>query len=333
MPKKFLLIRFGSMGDIIHALPAAATLRDSFPDAHIDWILDPRWQPLLEGNPTLTNIITLDRTKMSDIRATIRQLRAERYSCAIDFQSLYKSSLIAYFSGAPERLGFPFDYCREGPAAWFYTRRIEPRGKHKVEHNLSLAQAAGAQSADVRFPLAINAADDKIAAEELARHNVKEFFVLNPGGGWRSKCWPPARYGDLHRKLTAKYGWPGVVTIGPGEEELAAQLVNAAGDPPPAVILVGLGPLMALLKRAKFVVAADTGPMHLASALDVPTIGLFGPTDPARNGPFSKKDVVVHNTGVSPITYKRGDSYSLSMLAITTEQVVAAVEARLAKLS
>jgi len=330
---RFLLIRLGSMGDIIHALPAASALRDTFPSARIDWAVEPRWVPLLQGNPDLSNVIAVERKSAGGIWRTIRKLRAARYHCVIDFQALYKSAILAYASGAPRRIGFQSSYAREGFAANFYTDRLNPRGPHKVDHNLTLARHAGAGNFPVRFPVAAGAEDEEIAARALAAHDVREFFVLNPGGGWRSKCWPPERYGELHGQLFEKYRWRGVVTYGPGEENLAKEVISSAGGAnPPVAILLGLGPLMALMRRARFVVSADTGPLHLASALGAPVVGLYGPTDPARNGPFSADDVSVRNPRFSQTTYRRGGDFDPAMLSITVEQVLEAVAERLRRL-
>lgn len=330
---RFLLIRLGSMGDVIHAIPAAAALRDTFPESVVDWVIDPKWTRLLDGNPTIDNVIALDRKNVRKMLTTIGHMRAAKYSCAVDFQALYKSAVVAYASRAPRRIGFQSSYAREGLAALFYTDRLNPRGAHKVDHNLTLVEAAGAKVSEPQFPIAIHVHDEEVAVAELARNSINEFFVLNPGGGWRSKCWPPARYGELHRKLVERYGWRGVVSIGPGEHSLAHELISAAGDPAPAAILLGIGPLMALMRRAKFVVSADTGPLHLASALGAPVVGLFGPTDPSRNGPYSPDDVVVRNLRTSVTTYRRGNSYAASMLSITVDEVLAAVDRRLKKAS
>ena len=141
---RFLLVRLGSLGDVIHALPAASALRDAFPEARIDWLIEPKWRRLLEGNPDLTEIIPLEKKSAAGLISTIRKLRAAHYTCAIDFQGLYKSALPAFASGAPRRIGFPSTYAREGFASMFYTDKINPRGAHKVDHNLTLAEAAGA---------------------------------------------------------------------------------------------------------------------------------------------------------------------------------------------
>jgi heptosyltransferase-1 len=328
--QRFLLLRLGSLGDVVHALPAAAALHDTFPNARIDWAIDPKWARLLAANPDLSNVIEFDRKNAGGIIDTVKQLRAAHYTGAVDFQGLYKSAFLALASGSPRRIGFQRTYAREGFASWLYTERLNPRGAHKVEHNLTLAEAAGARKSKPRFPLAIFDEDEALVASELGERNIADFFVLNPGGGWRSKCWPAERYGELHTKIFQKFGLRGVVSFGPGEEDLAQAVIRAAGEFPPVAIPLDLGPLMALLRRARFMVSADTGPLHLAAALGAPVVGLFGPTDPARNGPFitnpAQKSVIVRNPRLSETTYQRGASYSAAMLAISVDEVAAAAD-------
>lgn len=327
---KFLLVRLGSMGDIIHALPSAAALRETFPGAQIDWAVEPRWARLLKHNPDLNRVIAAYRTSPGGILSTLKTVRAPGYACAIDFQALYKSALLAFVSGTPRRIGFTRSYAREGLASILYTDRFNPRGPHKVDHNLTLAYAAGARKpAAARFPLGIDPQDEDAVCRELSRHAIREFFVLNPGGGWISKCWPARRYGELHRQLVARLGCRGIVTCGPGEENLAQDVIRSSGEPAPVAIPLSLGPLMALLRRARFVVSADTGPLHLASALGARVVGLYGPTDPSRNGPYSSRDVVVRNPHAGVTTYRREASYSPAMLSITVEQVLEAIGRRM----
>jgi lipopolysaccharide heptosyltransferase I len=326
---RFLLVRLGSLGDIVHALPATSALRDRFPDARIDWLVEARWRRLLEGNPDLNEVITLDRGSLATIGKTAVALRAKKYTCAIDFQGLYKSSLAAFASRAPKRIGFRSSYAREGLASMFYTDTFNPVGAHKVDHNLTLARGAGAVDAPARFPVAITSDDEATTERELAKHNLREFFVLNPGGGWQSKCWPAERYGSLSDKLQQRYGWRSVVTYGPGEDDLAKAVLDASVGEKPAALPLALGPLMALLRCAKLMISADTGPLHLAAAIGTPVVGLYGPTDPARNGPYGQIDAVIRNARVSETTYRRGVSYSPSMISITVEQVLQAVDRRL----
>jgi heptosyltransferase I len=330
MPEpRFLLVRLSSLGDIVHTLPAASALRDAFPEARIDWLVDAKWRELLEGNPDLSEVISVRRNSLAHAWSCIRRLRAAHYTHALDFQSLYKSAVFVRASGAPQRIGFDRGYAREAGATFFYTRQVHPAGTHKVEHNLSLAEGVGAQRGAVRFPFSISAQAESSVARELARNELQDFVVMSPGGGWRSKCWPPARFGDLHRDLNRRHGWRSVIVFGPGEESLAEEVRSAAGMPEPVLLPLDLSQLMALTRRAKVFVAADTGPLHLASALGAPVVGLYGPTDPARNGPYGVGDIVVHNATSEETTYRRGREYSPAMLSITVEQVAAAIGRRL----
>jgi heptosyltransferase I len=327
--QRFLVVRMSALGDIIHTLPAVCALRDSFPKARIDWLVDRKWAPILEANPCVDTVIAMDRASWSNVIAQVRCMRKEHYTTAIDFQSLYRSAILGRLSGAPSRLGFDAQYSRESGAAFFCTDTINPRRAHKVEHNLELAEAAGAHVNEIRFPLpAVPEAAEEVR-QILATKGIGEYFVLSPGGGWGSKCWPAERYGALHRMLAQKYGWRGVVSFGPGERELAEKVRSSAGSPEPIVEIFDLKQLIALLRRAKFLVAGDTGPLHLASALGTSVVGLYGPTDPSRNGPYSSKDVVVRNARPEETTYKRGTSPSRAMLAITVEDALEAVARRL----
>jgi heptosyltransferase I len=330
--QRFLLVRLGSLGDIVHALPAASALRDAFPSAEIDWLVEPKWERILESNRDLNEVITLDRRSLRTIWGTVKRLRSRNYACAIDFQGLYKSALMPFAARVPRRIGFRESYARESLASKLYTETHNPVGAHKVEHNLTIARAAGAAKDPRRFPLAIFDEDREAASAAITNQNLRDYFVLNPGGGWKSKCWPAERYGELSALLAHKSGWRGLVTYGPGENDLAQQVLASARGSAVAIPLA-LGPLMAVLNRAKFVVSADTGPLHVAWALGTPCIGLFGPTDPSRNGPYSPEDVTVRNLGGVVTTYDRGASYSPSMLSITVEQVAAAVEERLRRIA
>ncbi|HEV3255078.1 MAG TPA: glycosyltransferase family 9 protein [Candidatus Acidoferrales bacterium] len=327
--ERFLVVRVGSLGDIVHALPAIAALRDSFPLAHIAWVVERQWRALLDGNPDLNEVIALDRRSWSGALDCLRRLRAGHYTCALDFQGLYKSALLAFLSGARERIGFDGRYARERAASVLYTRKVTPAGSHVIEHNLSIAEAAGARRTAIRFALPVSAEADIFLDRELTARGLRDFFVLSPGAGWGSKRWPAERFGELHRELTRRTGWGGVVSFSPGEAELAERVRAAAGSPEPVLLPMNLAQLMAALRRAKVVVAGDTGPLHLASALGARVVGLYGPTDPARNGPYSPRNIVVRNAKPDETTYKRGSAPAASMMSITVAQVLEAVERRL----
>lgn len=327
--ERFLVVRLGSLGDIVHTLPAVAALRDSFPGARIDWLVERKWAALLDGNPDLNETLTLDRGSWGVLQDCVRRLRAMQYTCAIDFQGLCKSAILAALSGAPRRVGFNWHAAREGVAALLYTQRAPCPAGHVVEQNLALAEAAGARKTVCRFPVKAPPEAEAEVSRQLASRSLSHFFVLSPSGGWRSKCWPPERYGELCRELERRYGWRGVVNHGPGEEEVAAAVCRAAAPAKPLLLSTDIPQLMALLRRAKVVVAGDTGPLHLAVALGTPVVGLYGPTDPQRNGPYSREDIVLRKAQPEETTHRRGNNYSPAILRIPVEQVVAAVERRL----
>jgi heptosyltransferase I len=322
---RILIVRLGSLGDIIHTLPASAALRDTFPHARIDWLVESRWLPLLDGNHDLNHVIPFERSGVASVVDTVNGLRASQYTCALDFQSLYKSALFARAAGAREVIGFSWSYAREPLSTLFYSRRVHPSGAHKVEQNLALAEAVGALRSRARFTLPVSPDAEDSIAKQLQASDAHEFYAISPGGGWRSKCWPAHRYGELHQELARKFGWRAIVTFGPGEEDLANEVVAAAGQPAPIAMPMDLAQLTALLRRAKFFVGADTGPLHLAAALGTPVVGLFGPTDPARNGPYSARSIVVRKALEGETTYQRGASYSAPMLRIEVSNVVAAI--------
>lgn len=336
MSPRILVVRLGSLGDIVHALPGVASLRATFPEARLDWLVEARWQELIELNPDLSNVIPVEtqawrRAPLSSpawrglagLRSTLREAR---YDAALDFQGLLKSAVLARLSGAPRRIGFAKEFAKEGAAAWFYTERVRPpENTHVIEMNLALVKAAGVAASQLRFPLP-TAPEDETGVEALLQaHQLRDFVILSPGGGWRSKCWPVERYAALHNFLARERGWRTVVNAGPGEEELVSEFMAHARVTRPVHLSLSLRQLVALVKRARLLIGGDTGPLHLAAALGTPVVGLYGPTDPVRNGPYSQRAVVVHHREQATVTYKHEDEPSPAMLAITVEEVVAAV--------
>jgi len=336
MTPRLLVLRLGSLGDIVHALPAVASLRDTFPQARIDWLVEMRWAELVELNPDLSNVLTVDtrawrRAPLSPatwrgLGALRRRLREAGYEAAIDFQGLYKSAVLARLSGAGKRIGFAKGAAKEAGASRFYTEAVlPPPGVHVIEMNRALAQAAGAGETPVRFALPTSAEDEAAVEEMLRARHINEFVVLSPGGGWGSKLWPVERYAALHNALARERGWRTVLNAGPGEERLVSEFEAQARVTKPVHFSLTLRQLVALLKRAKVLVSGDTGPLHLAAALGTPVVGLYGPTDPVRNGPYGARAVVLHHREMATLTYKHEEEVSPALLAITVEEVAGAV--------
>jgi len=333
MPEpRFLVVRLGSLGDIIHTFPAVAALRKSFPAARIVWLTHPRWAFLVQSSRLASEVWTIETREMSSLGETVRRLRQNSWNAAIDYQGLWKSAMLPFFGGVARRIGFASATIREFGVPALYTERVETSKAHIAEQNGDLSLRAGAQLGTATVGLQIPEEDQAAACSRLREEALDRYVVLSPGGGWRSKCWPAERFGALCRNLRESLELRCVVNVGPGEDDLAAALVNASGDASPFVYRGNLGELMALLRGAVCVVGGDTGPLHLAAALHTRTVALFGPTDPARNGPYrggdtqpsEHTDIVLRASGVRT-THKRSSQPHPSMLAISVDQVFDAV--------
>ena len=329
MPKqteRYLVVRLTALGDILHTVPAVAALQAAHAGATIDWVVEKKWAPVLEGSPAISEVIPFDRRSFWNVQECVQRLRQNQYTCAIDFQGLYKSSLLAAFSGAGRRIGFDRGWAREEGAAMFYTKRIVPSGRHVAELNYSLAVQAGAsRPASPEYPLRVPAGGAASVRARLHELGIgTEYVVVGAGGSWRAKCWPPDRYGEFCRAIESETGKRVVVIAGPGEKSLAEEVSRAAAPARPVVINTTIEELMGLLAHARCMVAADSGPLHLAAALGTPVVGLYGPTDPARNGPFVPGAMIVSKARPDEVSYKRRSEYSAAMLRISVEDVMAA---------
>lgn len=316
MAKRILVVRFGAMGDILHTLPAVASLRAEWPEAEIHWLADPRWMPLLEDNRDVTRVIGLDRRRASSVWAAVGEMRRAGFDLAIDFQGLIKSAVAARLSGARRRFGFVSAFLREKPAAWFYSDRARPSGPHVVDMNLDLAQAAGVRERVTEFAVPAGRAEGRLPDEP--------FVLACPVAGWGAKQWPFERYESLAAIVRSQFGMPFVVNGALGAE---AQLRAMRGV---HVHLSGLAGLIHATRRAAAVVGVDSGPLHLAAALGKPGVAIFGPTDPARNGPYGGSMEVVRAEGAET-TYRRGAEPAYSMLRITAEDVARKLRIRVAQ--
>jgi len=338
--ERLLIVRLSAMGDVIHTLPAAQALRDAFPNAMIGWVIEERWAEFLcaPGTPRRgprsaqrplvdwihpvslsgwrKSLFTIPT--MQQIAKTWNDVRGARYDVAVDLQGAIRSAVLARLSGAREVYGAAEP--RESPASLWYKRRAITRGAHVVEQNLSVAEALAQRKMKVpavEFPRDV-AAERRIE-QQLAELRTGEFAILNPGAGWGAKRWPAERYGRVARALAAD-GLHAIVNYGPGEEKLASEAA-AASEGTATLIKCSISELIALTRRARLFIGGDTGPMHLAAALRVPVVAIFGPTDPARNGPYGTRSIVLRNPA-SPTTHARNMQPDDAMLQITIDSVV-----------
>jgi len=349
MPEpRFLVLRLGSLGDIVHTFPAVAALRDAYPAAEIVWLTHPRWNVLVKSSGLASELRNIETRSPSSLRGAIRQVRAGQWDAAIDYQGLWKSAALPFFGGVKRRIGFSSHTIREWGVPLLYSERVKPETTHIAEQNGELSVRAGAHGVAADFALSVSAENEAAVRLQLQRCGVERYAVISPGGGWRSKCWPAARFGALCREIRESFGLRCVVNYGPGENDLAEAVRAASGDADPLLYDGELGKLMALLRGAVCIVGGDTGPLHLAIALGTPAVALFGPTDPTRNGPYHVRpatlrgercagevlaghfgDDIVLRAANATRTHSRNDQTDPSMLAIDVASVFAAVRRRL----
>jgi heptosyltransferase-1 len=302
------------MGDVLHTLPAAASLKHSLPHSRLTWIVNPRWRPLLEGNPFVDEIVDFDRRSLRSILETRRKLRAGRFDIAVDFQGLIQSALVAA-AARPEKIyGFDSAQLKEKPAALFYSATANPKAAHVVDKNLELAAAAGASNFVVQFPLPEGELEGDLPEGD--------FVLTSPLAGWTSKQWPTENFADLARRLRAKTSLELVVNGAPESAEALRQIAGVR------VHLSGIKGLIYATRRATAVVGVDSGPVHMAAALFKPGVAIFGPTDPARNGPYGGSITALRAPGAET-SYKRDREIASSMRAVTVDEVFAALKAKL----
>jgi lipopolysaccharide heptosyltransferase I len=330
---KILLVRLGSLGDIIHAVPAAAAIRRALPQASIDWLVDERHRDVLELVPVVNRRIAVNTSSVGSLSSVIRQLRATGYDAALDLQGLLKSAVLARLSGASRVIGFPKDLLREPAARLFYSETAGDVAPHVIDKNLSMLKAIGVRMPDVEFPL-----DDRSphvvveARSRLGLTDGQRFALINPGAAWPNKRWPPVYFAEVSRELAKRHDLRSLVLWGPGEEAIAGTVVaasdNTAAVSPPTTI----ADIVSLTKAAALMISGDTGPMHIAGASGTPLVGIFGPTDPHRNGPWSEDDLVVSRYRACVCHYQRRCRIAgWCLLDISPREVMELVDRRLAR--
>jgi heptosyltransferase I len=341
-PPRFLIVRLGSMGDVIHTMPAVEALRRAFPAAHIGWVIEERWSELLctlwypRSGPRSAQRPLVDRVHHVNTKAwrrsllhfhvweematALSDLRGGHYDVAIDLQGAIRSSIVARLSKALTIYGFTSP--REGIATMFYTRQVQAEGTHVVAQNMSLVAPLLRGSTETP---AIELPRDPVAEEWclklVSEKTPARIALLNPGAGWGAKQWPVERYGTVAAAL-ADDGLRVLVNYGPEEEQLALEVVAQSGQKA-LPVRCSIAELIALTRRIDLFVGGDTGPMHLAAALKVPVVAIFGPTNPARNGPFGTRSVVLRSP-TSITSHSRRPEPEAGLLTITAEQVIEA---------
>jgi heptosyltransferase-1 len=343
-PGSLLIVRLSAMGDVIHAMPAVTALRSALPDTRIGWLIEERWSELLCSHPSqyeaprsplkpladtvhLANFSNWKRSWFSHERwrealDCLRDVRRKRYAAVLDLQGAVRSALAARLAGAKLRIGSA--RAREAPAQFAYTLAVAPHGEHVIEQALSLASHV------VGYPLTYtppafpcDPVHEDWAERFIAGVGGGPLAILNPGAGWGAKCWPAESFGRVARSLRDR-GLQVLINHGPGEEELAEAVRQASGKTA-HLLKCSVGELIAIMRHTRLFIGGDTGPMHLAAALGVPVVALFGPTSPERTGPYATRSVVLRN----PLSTNNSSHVAQpdeGLLSISADSVIAGAE-------
>lgn len=362
---RLLVVRLGAMGDVLHALPAITALRRAHPTWRIDWAVDPRWQPLFssrvdrevvhESDHEIPGDIparrasrpVVDRLHRVDTRAwkrdplgsrTVREIldlrsdmREAEYDAVLDMQGAIRSAVVSRLSGCGRIIG----QCspREVPASLFYSERIETRSEHVIDQGCELASAIAGDLLTVVAPLLpVDEEAERWCVDFLNTKGNQPTVLINPGAGWGAKRWPTSRYRSVAEGLAAQ-GFSVLINAGPGEDGLASEVAEC-GSEMVSVVRCDLARLIALMRRVVLMIAGDTGPLHLACALGKPVIGIYGPTDPARNGPYRMpgggKCIVLRSPEIRR-DHRRLDAPEAGLLTIAPQDVMDAARSLLAE--
>jgi lipopolysaccharide heptosyltransferase I len=309
---KILIVKLSSIGDIVHALPALAIIRQNLPDAEIGWAVDSRYAETLRGNQMIDHLIEINTRKwrggqiaeemVLDIGKQIGGVRKFKFDIGLDMQGLLKSATLAKLGGVKKRYGFDKSVLREPAARFLYSETVPiPPQTHVINKNITLAESAlgiDRGSGPLEFPIFTN---DEHAAEAdlIAERAGGKFAILNPAGGWVTKLWPAENYGKLADMIYAKLGLTSVVAVGPGDDLLADTVLQNSTGGKSHIAKPSLKGFYELAKRSSIYVGGDTGPTHIAIAAGTPIVGIFGPTEWWRNGSLNPDDICVERNDIS----------------------------------
>ena len=294
---KILIVKLGAVGDVVHTLPALHSLRKSFPKAYIAWAVERKSMDVITGNPDLDEVIIFERKELQKIfkadgilaayrffRGFAASLKEYNFDLVIDFQTLFKSGIITLSSGAERRIGF--DKWRELNRL-FTNHRVKANSRHTLDKYLELVEAAGGEIDTTPLKIAYSYEDASYIGRFLKENKLADrtWVAMNPGASWTSKLWPVEKFAALC-DLLADLDITVVIIWGPGEEHLVKGIVNNATSRPHIAPPTSIKQLACLLERSALYIGGDTGPMHMSVTMGTPVVGIFGPSDPVRNGPY-----------------------------------------------
>ena len=332
--RRVLIVRIGAMGDVLHAMPAVAALREAHPDWFVSWAIEPRWKELLQGAccghmPLVDELIVVrtrewqrrifSLTTIEEVRALRRELRGEQFDVCVDMQGLLKSAVVGWMAGATDFVG-P-ENPREALAGWLYGRRVKRSSAHVIEQGCELLGGAVGEElrpATVTLPVDEQA---EVWCDRLLGAGGEGFVFMAPTAGWGAKQWPAERFGAVAAQL-GRAGFRTLVNAATPEDHAAFEVVKASEEFA-SVVVCSISEMISLERRAAVVIAGDTGPLHLAAALGRPVVALFGPTDPKRTGAYGTRSKVLRHAS-SREDHRKHDALEAGLALIEVDAVAAA---------
>jgi lipopolysaccharide heptosyltransferase I len=323
IPKKILVIKPSSLGDIVHSLPFLNAVKDAFPAAEIHWVVAKGLEGLLENHPMVKRLWVINKDLWKNLKriketaiefkSLFKELEDESYDIVIDLQGLLRSGILTYATRASVRVGFK--EAREG-SRLFYTHKIKGgREIHAVDRCLKIASAMGCEVEDVKFPMPLIKESENV---KKLKENIRDYAVLVPGARWKTKRWLPANFGKLASMLDIKT----VVVGGPSDTEIAEGIESCSGEK--ALSMAGetdIKELISIIRGARYVITNDSGPMHIAAAFGISVVAIFGPTNPVRTGPYGMNHIIVKSDISCAPCYKKSCKSIKCMDEITVEKV------------
>ncbi len=334
-PEKILIVKLSSLGDIVHTLPSFKAIRDNFSESKIYWVVERNGAEILKALEGLDEIIIFDtlnwrkkpfsNTTLKEFKESIEKIRRD-FDLAIDFQGTLKSSFITFISNAKEKIGFGKGNLKEPISSIFYTKRAEtiPENIHIILKNMKLLEVIGIKKNLPEFP----ELNIKVDLPEDLKFDSKRLVILNGGGGWETKIWVKGRWRELALKIK-EMGFEPLFLWG-NENERKRMEEESRGDIPLAPFL-NIPQLVKIVSLSRLLVSGDTFPLHIADALGIPVVGIYGPSNPLRNGPISKNSKVVFNELSCSFCYKRKCKNVKCMESIDVESVLEKVKEILKK--
>jgi ADP-heptose:LPS heptosyltransferase len=297
----------------------------------VGWVVQGVAATLLEGHPAVDTVHKVKRgwLKSYGMASQLRnELREQQYDLVLDVQSLTKSAVAGWLSGARTRIGFARPLARE-LAPWFATELVESEQEHVVQKYLEILKPLGIEAPQVEFQIP-HRPDDVATVSRMLRDLHLQgipFCVINPGAGWDSKLWPARRFGEVARALNDRHRIPSlVVWAGEREQLWAEEIVSVSGGRAVMAPDTSLNELAEILRHASFFLGSDTGPLHLAAAVGTPCVSMYGPTRPSICGPYGQGHIALQEYYQDGTSRQRRGTDNSAMQAISTDAVINACD-------